>query len=69
MVREVSCGGPTAVEQLEEMLYQRHQEKEQRDYLVKYLIILGYCLGKGKEESKILVVFGLTVYYLQNPRL
>lgn len=67
-VCEVSWGGPTAVEQLEEMLDQRHQEKEGWDYLVMDLIILGHCLVNGKKERKILVVFGLTAHHLQNIR-
>lgn len=47
------------------MLDQRHQEKEEQDYLVMDLIILGYCLVNGKKEGKILVVFGLAVHHFQ----
>ena len=46
------------------MLDQRHQEKEERDYLVMDLIILRHCLVNGKRKGKILVVSGLTVHHL-----
>lgn len=32
------------------MLDQRHEQKEEQDYLVMDLIILGYCLVKGREN-------------------
>ena len=50
MVCEVSRGGPTAVEQLEEMLDQRHQEKEEPDYLVMDLIISFGKRKRGREN-------------------
>lgn len=48
------------------MLDQRHQEKEERDYLVMDLIMLGYCLVNGKKrEGKILVAFSLAVHHFK----